>query len=394
MENGKGSPRKICVVTGTRADYGHLYWLLKEIQGDTALQLQLVVTGMHLSPEFGLTYKVIEQDGFPISEKVEMLLSSDTPVGITKSIGLATVGFADAFSRLKPDLVVLLGDRYELLAASQAALIARIPIAHLCGGEATEGVIDEAIRHSVTKLSHLHFVSAEKYRQRVIQLGEQPDRVFNFGDPGLDHIGQMKFVPRDELERSMDFKLGAQNFLVTYHPVTLSAAGPEAAVKALFAAIDRFPQAKIIFTKSNSDTDGRLINQLVDAYAAKDSQRSVAVMSLGQARYLSLMKLVDVVIGNSSSGIIEAPALKRATVNIGDRQRGRLQATSVIQCKESVEAISQAVTKALSSEFQATLPTVQSLYGAGTASVKIKDVLKTTNLVGILMKTFHDLIIS
>jgi UDP-hydrolysing UDP-N-acetyl-D-glucosamine 2-epimerase len=386
-----GENRKICIVTGSRAEYGHLYWLMKEVQGDKALKLQIAATGMHLSPEFGLTYKIIEQDGFEIDEKVEMLLSSDTPVGLTKSTGLATIGFADAFDRLNPDVVVLLGDRFELLAAAQAALIARIPLAHISGGELTEGVIDESIRHSITKMSQLHFVAAEEYRKRVIQLGEQPDRVFNVGDPGLDYIERLKPLTRQEIESSLGFKLGEINFLVTYHPVTLSPRGSAAAAKALLAALDRFPDAKIVFTKSNSDTDGRIINQLVDAYAAEHPHRAIAVTSLGQARYLSVMKLANVVVGNSSSGIVEAPCLKAATVNIGDRQRGRLKATSVIDCDETTESIGAAITKALTPQFRATLPATESLYGACNASSRIKELLKTTELDGIITKTFYDI---
>lgn len=383
--------RKICVVTGTRADYGLLYCLMKEIAHDPDLQLQIIATGMHLSPEFGLTYKVLEEDGFVINEKVEMLMSSDTPVGITKSIGIGVIGFADAFSRLNPDIVVLLGDRFEILAAAQAALVARIPIAHIHGGEVTEGVIDEAIRHSVTKMAHLHFVAAEIYARRVIQLGEHPERVFNFGAPGLDYIRQLTLLTKEELEEALDFSLGKINFLVTYHPVTLDKQGPKQAVQALLSALNHFPEAKIIFTKSNADTDGRIIGQLIDDYVAKHPQRAKAFISLGQLKYYSVLSHVDVIIGNSSSGIIEAPFFKKPTVNIGERQKGRLKAASVIDCPENEQEIVKAIEKALSKEFQQQLPFITSPYGDGYASYKIKECLKNVNLEGLLKKSFYDI---
>jgi UDP-hydrolysing UDP-N-acetyl-D-glucosamine 2-epimerase len=383
--------RKICVVTGTRAEYGLLYWLMKEIDTDPDLSLQIVVTGMHLSPEFGLTYRVIEEDQFKIDEKVEMLLSSDTPVGIAKSMGIAIMGFADAFERLKPDLLVLLGDRYEILAAAQAAMVARIPIAHLHGGETTEGLIDEAIRHSVTKMSHLHFVAAEPYRKRVIQLGEHPDRVWNVGATSIDNIQYLKLLEKKELEDSIGFQLGEKNFLITYHPVTLSKTGPFRALKELFKALDTFHDAHLIFTKSNSDTEGRIINQLIDEYVSQNPERSIAYTSLGQLRYLSAMKHSDVVIGNSSSGLVEAPFLHKPTVNIGDRQKGRLRANSVIDCKEKAEDIVLAINKALSADFQQTLKRVISPYGTGNVTNKIKKILKEVSLEDLLMKKFYDM---
>lgn len=383
--------RKICVVTGTRAEYGLLYWLLKEIQADADLQLQLIVTGMHLSPEFGLTWKTIEEDGFTIDAKVEMLLSSDTPVGIAKSIGLGVIGFADTLERLQPDILVVLGDRFEILAATQAALIARIPVAHIHGGELTEGLIDEAIRHSITKMSHLHFVAAEPYRQRVIQLGEQPDQVLNFGAPGLDNIAKLQLLERKQFEQSIDFPLSRQNFLVTFHPVTLSKSGPESAMNELFAALYRFPDASIIFTKPNSDTDGRAISCLIDNYVSKRPDKVKSFVSLGHVRYLSAISHVDLVIGNSSSGLLEAPVFKKPTINIGPRQTGRLKASSVIDCNETCDDIHAAMLQALSSEFQQQLAGVQSLYGSGNASERIKNHLKHVDISSILMKKFFDL---
>lgn len=383
--------RKICIVTGTRAEYGSLYWLMKEIQDDHELELQIIATGMHLSPEFGLTYKIIEDDGLRIDAKVEMLLSSDTAVGITKSIGLGVIGFAEALDRLRPDIIVLLGDRYELLAAAQAAMIARIPIAHLHGGESSEGLIDEAIRHAITKMAHLHFVAADPYRLRVVQMGEDPQRVFNLGAPGLDNISKLKLLDREEFEKSINFKLGKLNFLVTYHPVTLSNKYPGEGMSVLFKALDEFPDAKIILTKPNSDTDGRVIIRMIDDYADRQPDRVTAFTSLGQLRYLSAVTHADVVIGNSSSGIVEVPVLKKPTVDIGNRQRGRLKAASVIECEEDYLAIKEAINKALSPEFRQSLAEVVSLYGIGNASYRIKECLKNVKLEGILLKKFQEL---
>ena len=384
--------RKICIVTGTRAEYGLLYWLMKEVDADPDLQLQIIATGMHLSPEFGLTYQQIEADGFTIDAKVEMLLSSDSPVGITKSMGLGVIGFADALDRLKPDILVVLGDRFEILAAAQAAMVARIPIAHIHGGEATEGVIDEAIRHAVSKMSHLHFTAAEPYRKRVIQLGEAPERVFNTGAVGLDNLTQLNLLNRAELEKALDFKLSpAPVILCTYHPVTLSADGAGYVLGELLKALDRLPSARVIFTKGNADTGGRVINQMIDDYALKNLERVAAFVSLGQVRYLSLLREVDVVLGNSSSGIVEAPTARTPTVNIGDRQRGRLKAPSIIDCGESADSILIAIEKALSPEFQKIAAKGETFFGEDGASKRIKQVLKEASLEGILLKRFHDL---
>ncbi|NTV49360.1 MAG: UDP-N-acetylglucosamine 2-epimerase (hydrolyzing) [Geobacteraceae bacterium] len=381
--------RKICVVTGTRAEYGLLYWLMKEIQEDTDLQLQLIVTGMHLSPEFGLTYRTIEEDGFIIDAKVEMLLSSDTPVGIAKSIGLGVIGFADALDRLKPDVIVVLGDRYEILAATQAALVARVPIAHIHGGETTEGAIDESVRHAITKMSHLHFVAAEPYRTRVIQLGEHPNTVFNVGALGIENLQRLQLLDRSQLEQSLNFELGTSCFLVTYHPATLGAVEPATAMQALLNALDQFPDTKIIFTKPNSDTDGRILIQMIDEYALLNKGRVAVFTSMGQVRYLSALRLVDAIIGNSSSGIIEAPACNIPTVNIGDRQSGRLKAGSIIDCQETTESIVTAINKALSSHFREGVELGVSLYGYGESALQIKDQLKYVNLSST--KRFYDL---
>ena len=385
--------RKICIVTGSRAEYGLLCWLMKEIDADPDLQLQIIVTGMHLSPEFGLTYQQVEADGFTIDVKVEMLLSSDSPVGIAKSMGLGVIGFADALDQLKPDILVLLGDRFEILAAAQAAMVARIPIAHIHGGETTESAFDEGIRHAITKMAQWHFVAAEPYRKRVVQLGEAPDRVFQFGAPGLDHLQHLNWMDRLALETSLTIVLNASIFLVTYHPETLGHKEPVSAMNELLAALDEFPDAAVIFTYPNADTGGRALIKRIDQWVATNTLRAKAFVSLGQQRYLSLMREAAVIIGNSSSGLTEAPALKRATVNIGDRQKGRLKASSVIDASEEKESIVAAITKALSEEFRAGLPSTKSVYGSGEVSRRIKDTLKTVALQGqkALPKKFFDI---
>ena len=382
--------RKICVVTGTRAEYGLLYWLMKEIEADKELQLQLIVTGMHLSPEFGLTYKEIEKE-FKIDKKIEMLLSSDTSIGISKSMGLAQISFAEAYEELKPDIVVVLGDRYEIFSATSAAMIAKIPVAHLHGGETTEGAFDESIRHSITKMSHLHFTATEEYKNRVIQLGEHPSRVFDVGGMGIENIKRLKLLTRDEFEKSIEFKLNKKNILVTFHPVTLENSTAKEQFQELLDAIDELEETNIIFTKANSDTDGRVINQMIDEYVSKNSHKSIGFTSLGQLRYLSALQFVDVVVGNSSSGLTEAPSFKIGTINIGDRQKGRIKAESVIDCKSDKVSILEAFDKLYSVEFQNSLSNIKNPYGDGCASQKIVEVLKNVNLGNILKKSFYDI---
>lgn len=382
--------RKVCVVTGTRAEYGLLYWLLKEIEADKELQLQLIVTGMHLSPEFGLTYKEIEKE-FSVNKKIEMLLSSDTSVGISKSMGLAQISFAESYDELKPDIVIVLGDRYEIFSATSAAMIAKIPIAHLHGGEATEGLIDEPIRHSITKMSHLHFAATEEYKNRVIQLGEHPSRVFNVGGMGIENIKRLKLLSKDEFEKSIEFKLNSKNILVTFHPVTLENSTAKEQFQQLLDAIDELEDTNIIFTKANSDTDGRVINQMIDEYVTKNFQKSVQFTSLGQLRYLSALQYVDAVVGNSSSGLAEAPSFKIGTINIGDRQKGRIKASSVIDCEPNKDSILKSFEKLYSKEFQETLKTTLNPYGDGYASKKIVEILKNVDLKNILKKSFYDL---
>jgi UDP-hydrolysing UDP-N-acetyl-D-glucosamine 2-epimerase len=372
---------------------------MREIKEDPDLELQIITTGMHLSPEFGLTYREIEKDGFVINEKVEMLLSSDTPVAIAKSIGLGTISFADAFDRLKPDIIVVLGDRFEILAACSAALPARIPIAHLHGGEATEGAIDEAIRHAITKMAHLHFVATEKYRERVIQMGEQPERVFCFGAPGLDNIRRLTLLERSELEKSLGFKLSSKNILITYHPVTLDQNSAELHFGELLAALERFKedslaerpgragsQAIFIFTKPNADTDGRIIIKMINDFVQKNSNMAIAFDSLGQVKYLSALKHVDMVVGNSSSGLCEAPSFKIPTINIGDRQKGRIQAQTVISCDARREDIAEAINKGFSKEFRDSIKNAVNPYDKGEASLPIKDKLKQIELGKCLIK--------
>lgn len=384
------SKRKVCVVTGTRAEYGLLYWLIKEIKEDKDLELQLIVTGMHLSHEFGLTYKEIEKE-FKIDKKIEILLSSDTNIGISKSMGLAQISFSEAYEELKPDIVVVLGDRYEIFSATSAAMIARLPIAHLHGGEATEGLIDEAIRHSITKMSHLHFTATNEYKNRVIQLGENPSRVFNVGGMGIENIKRLKLLSKVEFEKSIDFKLNKKNILVTFHPVTLENSTAKEQFQQLLNAIDKLEDTNIIFTKANSDTDGRIINSMIDGYVGKNSQKSVCFTSLGQLRYLSALQYVDAMVGNSSSGLAEAPSFKIGTINIGDRQKGRIKASSVIDCEASETSIQKAFSKLYSKEFQESLKTTINPYGDGRASKKIIEVIKNTNLDDILKKSFYDL---
>lgn len=380
----------ICIVTGTRADYGLLRWVMQGIKDDPELTLQVIATGMHLSPEFGLTYCEIEKDGFKIDRKVEMLTSSDTPVGIAKSMGLGLIGFADALNELNPDLVVVLGDRFEIFAAVAAALVARVPVAHLHGGETTEGAFDEALRHSITKMSHLHFVAAEEYLQRVIQLGEQPERVFLVGGLGIDNIKRLKLHDRAELEASLDFKLGPKNLLITFHPVTLETSTAEDQMAELLAALAERKDTQLIFTMSNADTDGRTLIKMVQQFVAQHPNAR-AYTSLGQLRYLSCIAQVDGVVGNSSSGLAEVPSFKKGTINIGDRQRGRLQAASVINCKPTRQGIGAALEKLYTAAFQASLNQVKNPYGEGGASEQVVKTIKHCALDGITKKSFYDL---
>jgi len=386
--------RKVCVVTGTRAEFGLLRWLMGEIQSHPKLELQVIATGMHLSPEYGSTYREIEDAGFKIDAKVEMLLSSDTTPAVTKSMGLGVIGFADAYERLTPDIVVVLGDRFEIFAAASAAMIAGIPISHLHGGETTEGAFDEAIRHSITKMSHMHFVAAEEYRQRVIQLGEHPNRVFNFGGMGIDAIKRIELLGREELERSLDLSFGERNLLVTFHPVTLEGGASSATqMGELLAALEELEDTTLVFTMPNADTGSRELSAMVRDFTQRHPSAKV-YESLGQLRYFSCLAQIDGVVGNSSSGLAEVPSFKIGTVNIGDRQKGRLKADSVIDCEPSREAIKAALDMLYSSDFQAGLASVANPYGTGGASEAIVKVLAEYPLDNILKKQFYNMSIN
>jgi len=382
--------RTICVVTGSRADYGLLQWVMRSINRDPALKLQVVATGMHLSPEFGLTYREIEADGFVIDRKLEILTSSDSASGVTKSVGLGVIAFADAFAELRPDIVVLLGDRFEIFAAATAAMIAGQPIAHLHGGEVTEGAIDDAIRHSITKMSHLHFVAAEPYRRRVLQLGEPPDRVLLSGGLGVDTVCKTPLLNRCDLEAAIDFRLGKKNLLVTFHPATLEPGSAPIQMAELLKALDSLSDTNFILTMPNADTGGRELIRMVEQFVST-RPHTRAFTSLGQVRYLSCMAHVDGVVGNSSSGLAEAPSFKKGTVNIGDRQRGRLKAASVIDCDPDCESIIAAIEVLYSPTFQARLEQVENPYGNGGASEKIVDVLKHFDISNITKKSFQDM---
>ncbi|MGF1762547.1 UDP-N-acetylglucosamine 2-epimerase [Aliivibrio kagoshimensis] len=381
--------KKVAVFTGTRAEYGLLFWLLKDIQSDSQLQLQLLVSGMHLSPEFGETYQQIENDGFVIDEKIEILLSSDSAVGTAKSMGLGVLGFSDALSRLKPDVLVILGDRFEALAAAQTAMIMRIPIVHLHGGEITEGAYDDAIRHAITKLSYLHGTSTEAYRQRVIQLGEEPNRVKNVGAIGLDHLKRATFMSVDELSESLGFKLTKPYFVVTYHPVTLGDEAPESTFQALLDALDEYSEHQVILTYPNADDGGRRIIPMLEEYARNNAQRVLAIPSLGQVRYLSSVAHATAVIGNSSSGIIEVPSFDVPTVNIGTRQKGRLAARSVLNAQPNQHSISEAIEVAVTRGYKQADETIHNPYGQGDTSGQVVEMIKSLNFEPC--KTFYDI---
>lgn len=381
---------KVCAITGTRAEYGLLYWLLKEIESDKDFELHLIVTGMHLSKEFGSTYKEIEKD-FKIKKKIEIQVSSDADMEISKSMGLALISFAETFEEIKPDAVVVLGDRYEIFSAATASMMARIPIAHIHGGESTEGVIDEAIRHSLSKMSHLHFTATEEYKNRVIQLGEHPNRVFNVGGMGIENINRLELLSKDEFEKSINFKLNKKNLLITFHPVTLEKKTSQVYFQELLDAIDELEDTNYIFTKANSDSDGKIINKMIDKYVSKNINKSVAFSSLGQLRYLSSMCHVDAIIGNSSSGITEAPSFKIGTINIGERQKGRIKACSVIDCSPNQESIKNALEYLYSNKFQTLLKKTENPYGKGNSSKKVVKILKTKLKENLLKKSFYNL---
>ena len=384
--------KTVCVVTGTRAEYGLLKPVIDRINRDVELELYLIATGAHLSPEFGLTYKEIENDGYFINKKIEMLLSADTPGSIVKSMGVEMIGFADVFTEAHPDMVVILGDRYEMLVAAAVAMIHRIPIAHIHGGETTEGAVDEAVRHAITKMSYLHFAATEAYRSRIIQLGESPERVFNVGALGVENIRTVKLLDKEVLEESIGFRLEENTALVTYHPVTLEKESSAEQFGNLLRVLESRAEWNIIFTKANSDTDGRIINQMIDEFVAGHKDRSRAYTSLGQIRYLSAVRYCSMVIGNSSSGIVEVPSFHIPTVDIGDRQRGRISSGSVVHCGTSVEEISNAMDKAMQADFRQCIKHERNPYERENTSVEIVSTIKRFLRDGIdIKKRFHDL---
>lgn len=384
--------KKICIVTGTRAEYGLLKPIIEKVNRADDMELQLVVTGMHLSTEFGLTYREIEKDGYPIRAKIEMLIGSDTAVGITKSMGIALIGFADYFENNRPDIVLIIGDRYEMLVAVSAAMIARIPIAHIGGGELTEGAVDEAIRHSITKMSHLHFAAIEEYRNRVIQLGEQPETVYNVGALGVENARAVKLLDKSSLEKELDFRFADKTIMLTFHPVTLETMTAQKQFSNILKVIDNHNDLSVIFTKANSDTDGRIINRMIDDYTAINSSRCRVYTSLGQVRYLSALQFCTAMVGNSSSGIIEAPSFGIPTVNIGDRQKGRISAESVISCGNSVSEIENALQKALSFEFRDKPDRFVNPYEKDGTSDMIVRIIRDTLEKGIdIKKAFYDI---
>ena len=383
--------RKVCVVSGSRADYGILFPILCELNLSDEIVLQLIVTGSHLSPEFGLTVNEIEDDGFEITKRIESLMSSDTPIGVTKSMGIGLIEFGSVFADLKPDFVLLLGDRFELLAAATAALVSPIPIIHVHGGETTLGAYDEAIRHSITKMSHVHFTATEDYRRRVIQLGETPERVFNSGAPGLDNLRLLEKIPKVDLEKKLGLLLNGRTLLVTWHPVTLEPGSSIPQFEEILEALDLCPEFNLIFTKANADNEGRKINQMIEEFVAKNSRRAVVVASMGRRFYWSMLKSVDCVLGNSSSGIIEAPSAGVPTVNIGVRQEGRIRAKSVVDCQPEAAKIRDVISTVTANKFRLSIDSSANPYDQGGASKIIKRVITDVNPVTLIRKQFYDL---
>lgn len=385
------APVKLCVVTGTRAEYGLLSNLMRLAKRDDAFKLQIVATGTHLEKKFGMTVREIEADGFKIDAKVGIDLSDATPAGTAKSAGLGLIGFGKCFAKLRPDIIAVLGDRFEILSAVEAALFARIPVAHISGGERTDGAYDDSIRHAISKMSHLHFAATEEYAKRIVQLGEDPKHVFNVGAMAVDAIANAPLLSRASLEKSIGRKLAKHNILVTFHPATNEGANAATQFKALLKAIDKLEDTLCLITMPNADTGGARLFKLVEGYAAKNPGRVLAFTSLGHVRYLSAMKFADAVVGNSSSGIVEAPSFKVGTINIGSRQGGRIRAASVIDCAPTEKAISGAFAKLYSPDFQRMLKTVESPLGKPGASAKILKAIKSTNLQALPAKVFRDL---
>jgi len=388
--------RKICIYTSSRAEYGLLKGVMERVQESKNLRLQVLASGMHLSPEFGMTIQELLEDGFLPDETVEILLSGDTATAVCKSMGLGLISYGEAIQRLQPDIIVVLGDRFETFCMAAAAHVSRVPLAHIHGGEATEGSIDEAFRHSITKMSHLHFASCETHRNRIVQLGESPDRVFNVGALSVENIRKLPLMSKEELERDIGFDLGNRYFLATFHPVTLEHSTAEDQIKNLLNALDKVitdsnDPIKILFTKANTDTGGRIINHLIDDYVAAHSDKAIAFNSMGQIRYLSAMKHAAVVVGNSSSGIIEAPSFKVPTVNVGDRQKGRVKPESVINCSPEKDEIIKPIQRAISRDFRESIREMMNPYEKENTAGNIKNIIMKSELDSILKKTFFDI---
>jgi UDP-hydrolysing UDP-N-acetyl-D-glucosamine 2-epimerase len=386
----KSAKKTICVITGSRAEFGLLRWLMSYIKADPDLELQILVTGSHLSVRHGETYKQIEEAGFSISKKVPMLLDRDDALSVAKSVGQGVIFISEALDEMQPDLVVVLGDRFEILAAAQSAMLLGFPVAHIHGGEITEGALDDSIRHCITKMASLHFVSTEAFRNRVIQLGERPETVYNVGAPGLDGIDQLKLLSRYELEQQLDFQLGDDYIVVTYHPETLGEINVASDFQQILSALES-TRLRLVFTQSNADTGGQIINELIEDFVARHKQRSACFKTLGQLRYFSLIKHSKLVLGNSSSGLIEVPSLGCPTVNVGARQRGRLKGASVIDCAPQTQDICRAIERALDPEFRSLVSIERSPYGVPGASKKIFEVLKSVCIPRFSPKKFWDL---
>ena len=381
--------KKICVVTGSRAEYGLLRNLIGMLANSAEFDLQLVVTGMHITDKFGETYREIEQDGFFIDFKIDINLSSDSSVGVSKSISLGIHKFSELFDQMQPDILVVLGDRFEIFSAVVAATFANVPIAHIHGGELTEGQIDDSIRHSITKFSHLHFVSTERYRDRVIQLGESPEKVFCVGALGIDAIINQKLITKKDLESSLAVKFQKKNLLITYHPVTLEKKTSSRDFEEILMALSTLDDTSLFFTMPNADQDNAIIFSMIESFV-KIKKNAHAFKSMGSVRYLSCMKYVDAVVGNSSSGIIEAPSLKTPTINVGNRQKGRIQAESILNCSPERFQIQEAIHQIYSQPFQELLKKVKNPYGEGGASTKILKFLKSQHFDKLINKSFFD----
>ena len=383
--------KKICIVSGSRAEFGLLRFVIEGVKNSSLLDLQLIVTGMHLSTEYGLTYKEIEKCGFKIDKKIETVLASDTPSSITKSTGLGLIGCAQSFEELNPDCVVILGDRYEVFACALAALFFKIPIVHIHGGELTRGSFDDSIRHSITKMSWFHFVASEEYKNRVIQLGENPKNIRNVGGLGVDSIKRLKLLKKNELKLKKAINFGERNLLITFHPSTLEIKSSKKQIENLISSLNEIKNCYFIFTMPNADTDSKIIKNVIKEFVNKNKNRAISFTSLGQRKYLSVLQFVDAVVGNSSSGLLEAPSFKIGTINIGKRQDGRMKSKSIIDCDPTKRSISSALKKLFSKDFKETLKSVENPYGDGNASSNIIDFLEEVKLPNSIDKKFFDI---